>query len=85
MFLIKGKASNVTTFNIINLEVAEGSFEKGFDKWKNYKINDYLTPKVKYNYIQGHTVEATAENVFLETPALMAFFINRVSYKNNSL
>ena len=28
---------------------------------------------------------AVAENVFLETPALMTFFINRVSYKENRL
>ena len=34
---------------------------------------------------QGSTVQANAENIFLETPALMIFFINRVTYKNSKL
>lgn len=28
---------------------------------------------------------ARAENIFLETPALMAFFINRVGFRNGEL
>lgn len=55
---IEGKVSNVSTFNIINLEVSEGSFEKAFDRWKCYKINDFVTPK-------GSVVQASAENMFL--------------------
>lgn len=30
-------------------------------------------------------VKAYCENVLQETPALMTFFINRVTYKNNKL
>ena len=34
---------------------------------------------------KGTTVQAQAENIFLETPALMIFFINRVTYANSQL
>ncbi len=34
-------------FNIINLDVKEGSFDKAFERWKFYKISGFKTPKVR--------------------------------------
>lgn len=42
-------------FNIINLDVKEGSFDKAFERWKFYKISGFKTPK-------GTNVDAVAEN-----------------------
>ncbi len=74
-----------TRFNIINLEVSHKNFENALEHWKKYNIEEYLTEKVIYNFIQGNKVTASVENAFLETPALMAFLINRVIYKDNKL
>ena len=41
----EGKTTKMATFNIINLEVAEGCFEKAFEQWRSYRIEGYETAK----------------------------------------
>ena len=74
----EGKTTRKSEFNIINLESTLGSFSRAFEKWKRYPIPEFKTPT-------GQMVTAAAENVFLETPALMVFFINRVGFRNGKL
>lgn len=42
----EGKIIKNTRFNIINLDVNEGSLEKALEKWKKYEIEDYMTESV---------------------------------------
>ena len=44
-----------------------------------------LYSQCKIHLNKGKKITANAENIFLETPALMVFFINRVSYRNGKL
>jgi hypothetical protein len=59
------------TFSIINLSSKTQSFEKALAEYKRETIEGYTDQK-------GDFVDAEREIDFLETPALLSFFINRV-------
>ena len=77
--LVGGKeAPSDSIFSIINLSSRAGSFEKALGEYKREKLEGYVNS-------EGSAINAEREIDFLETPALLTFFINRVEYKNKKL
>ena len=66
------------SFNLINLSSENGSFENALKQYKTETIDGYLNEK-------GDMVNAEREIHFIETPGILSFFINRVSYKDKKL
>lgn len=66
------------SFNLINLSSESHSFDTALKHFKRESINGYVNEK-------GDVINAEREIHFVETPGILSFFINRVSYKDKKL
>lgn len=69
---------NDSLFSIINLSSKAASFEKALSEYKREKLEGYVNS-------EGSSINAEREIDFLETPALLTFFVNRVEYREKKL
>lgn len=65
-------------FGVINLDVKQGSLERGFDMWKNYSVDGYVGSG-------GKAVSAKISSEITSFPELMTFYISRVELKEGKL
>ena len=72
------ESQNENIFNIINLSSKAKSFDRALTETKKEKLSDYVDQN-------GSKVNAELEMDFLETPALLTCFINRVEYRDKKL
>ena len=70
--------SRVSKFSVINLDVKQDNLEKAIEAFKSYDIDEFKTENGKYMTAKSYVS-------FVETPALMTFFINRVAFEKGEL
>ena len=66
------------SFNLINLSSENQTFENALKQYKRETIDGYVNEK-------GDVMNAEREIHFIETPGILSFFVNRVSYKDQKL
>ena len=77
--VVSGVANDAdSSFNLLNLGSENKTFDSALKKFKSENIEEYKND-------QGEKMKVLRETNFLETPALLSFFINRVTFKNNKL
>lgn len=80
----KGKTTSTSanesgnSFNLINLSSSNKNFDNALKSFKSEIIGGYTTES-------GEKMKASKEINFLETPAILSFFINRVSFQDKKL